>query len=124
MANFYAKNTQFKQHAEVTPKTWRERFVETIALCKYKVQQQAKLDSSFQQKINQQRQFANRLQWSSPAIVFQQYLNQLAGTDTQTYLLFQAQIADFQRLWEAYFKDKFISQKPTTTQDFAQFSQF
>ncbi|HAI76368.1 MAG TPA: hypothetical protein DCM08_08975 [Microscillaceae bacterium] len=124
VANFYAKNPQFKQPAEGSPKTWRERFVETIALREYKIQQQAKLDSSFQQKINQQRQFANRLQWSSPAIVFQQYLNQLAGTDTQTYLLFQAQVADFQRRWEAYFKDKFISQKPITTQDFAQFPQF
>ncbi|MCU0389975.1 MAG: DUF3526 domain-containing protein [Thermoflexibacter sp.] len=124
LAAFYQKNAQFERKASESEKTWQDWWREGFAEDEYAEQMLQKIKQDFQAKANAQRNFANGFQYVSPVILFQNTLNQIAKTDTKTYMDFQEKVEDFEKEWSAYFKGKFMKNEKLTTKDYANFPKF
>jgi ABC-2 type transport system permease protein len=121
---FYAKNPQLTRKTNDVAKTWRDVWYERFALMEYNQTLQQDIQESFAQKASAQRQFAQYFAYTSPAILLQNHFNNIAQTDTQTYLTFQEQLKNYEKRWTAYFKEKFMQNKKLTAKDYAHFPSF
>jgi ABC-2 type transport system permease protein len=124
LADFYAKNTQFKRPTSEGEKTWKDWWREGFAEDNYALQLKNNLQKQYAEKANAQRNFANGFQYFSPTILFQNTLNKIAATDTETYLNFQKETENFERKWTAYFETKFMKDEKMTVKDFESFPKF
>ncbi len=124
LAAFYAKNPQFENKKDEDEKSWKDYWREGFAEEDYLKEMMAKLEHKFQGQAQAQRDFAGVFQWLSPAILFQNKLNQLAKTDTQSYLDFDVKVAGFEANWTNYFKNKFMKDEKMTTKDFDNFPRY
>jgi len=118
---FYSKNPRFVRKKQEADKTWRDWWRENLAEGDYLAQLTTQTKLKFDTQAQVQRGFANRFRYLSPTIMMQNALNQLAGTDTQTYLQFHQRTAEFEQRWSAYFKAKFLNDEKLTTKDFERF---
>lgn len=121
--DFYKQNPAFKKPIE-EEKTWRDNWRERLVERQYSQKKLIQLQQNFMQKAQAQRNFANNFQYFSPAILLQNILNNIAKTDTKTYLDFQEKVDNFEKKWSAYFKDKFDKNEKMKVKDFDNFPKF
>lgn len=124
LAAFYQKNAQFARKTNESEKTWQDWWREGFAEDEHTEQILQNIRNEFYAKAETQRKFANSFQFFSPVILFQNKLNQIAKTDTQTYMDFQKEVESFEKEWTAYFKGKFMNNEKLTTKDYANFPKF
>ncbi len=124
LADFYAKNPQFKRPASEGEKTWKDWWREGFAEDNYVLQLKNKLQKQYAEQAQAQRNFANGFQYFSPIILFQNKLNKIAATDTETYLSFQNSIEVFEKKWTTYFETKFMKDEKIMVKDFESFPKY
>ncbi|MCK0131287.1 ABC transporter permease subunit [Flavobacteriaceae bacterium F08102] len=59
--------------------------------------------SSYDEKLEEQQNWINKLKWTSPAIITQRALGRLAGTTKQDYDTYQEQVLQFAEEWRSFF---------------------
>lgn len=117
LTNLYQAHPQWTRKPE-PEQGWEDYWRENIALYAYRDSLLAAVDNQFQQQVANQQQVAHGLRFLSPAILMQNSLNEVAGTDTQQYRAFERNVDQFFRMWQAYFRGKFLRGEVLTTKDY------
>lgn len=117
----YYKNNPNLERKPKSEYIWKDYWIDNFAINEQRDRELGKIEESFNQKATDQRTFTEKFVWTSPAILYQTYLNKLAQTDTQTYLAFQKKLLSFQNEWTTYFKTKFMNGEAIKAKDFDDF---
>jgi len=109
----------FEDHPELIPGGTSKAEIDNFNAQTYAVQEavdrqvQPVLDRYDAQLLRQQS-LVDRLKFLSPAIVTQEALNRIAGTDLGRYRYFIAQVDRFHRKWKDYFNTRSVQKVPMT----------
>ena len=74
---------------------------------------------TYDTQLRNQQQWLNKLKWMSPAITVQESLNKMAGTSTEDYENFRAQVVTFSESWREHFMPFLYNNKPFSQQDYS-----
>ncbi|WP_456730831.1 DUF3526 domain-containing protein [Bradyrhizobium sp. USDA 3364] len=87
-------------------------------LAKQKVDEQIEpLLKRFDQQLLQQQKLVDRLSWLSPAILVNEALTSIAGTDSRRFLAFKDQTETFHEKWRQYFSPRILESRAMTVRD-------
>ncbi|MCA6106177.1 DUF3526 domain-containing protein [Bradyrhizobium cenepequi] len=78
----------------------------------------------FDQQLRQQQRLVDRLSLLSPAILVNEALNSIAGTDSRRFLAFKDQTEAFHNSWRQYFSPKILESRAMTVQDLSSLPQW
>lgn len=84
----------------------------------------AEIMAAYDMQIARQSAAVNWLRFLSPAILMQEALSVIAGTDSQRYRDFAAQIDNFHREWQNFFVPRAMNNQQLTLADFETFPRF
>ena len=121
LQKFYEENPSEKDKNNNTTDRFRKYWNKNFILLKEKNKFMDAFEAKFENQSMNQRKFANKLSCFSPAIIFQNTMNEIAGTDTQHYLNFQNSTKIFQKEWTDYFYTKYKNHQKLTVEDFNNF---
>ncbi len=79
----------------------------------------APLVNSYEEQLQKQQHWLNRFKWLSPAITVQESLNRMAGTSTQDYEHYRAQVVGFSQKWRSHFMPYLYNNKTFKKEDHA-----
>ncbi|MGY3484372.1 ABC-type transport system involved in multi-copper enzyme maturation permease subunit [Bradyrhizobium sp. USDA 4011] len=89
-----------------------------LFLAKQKVDEQIEpLLKRFDQQLLQQQKLVDRLSWLSPAILVNEALTSIAGTDSRRFLAFKDQTETFHNGWRQYFSPRILESRAMTVRD-------
>ncbi|MDP1772763.1 MAG: DUF3526 domain-containing protein [Methylobacter sp.] len=78
----------------------------------------------YDRQLAQQQRIVDSLRFLSPAIVMQEALNAVAGTDNSRYQQLSLQVDAFHRVWQDFFLPKVLDNTPLTLADYQNFPRF
>jgi ABC-2 type transport system permease protein len=84
----------------------------------------AQIMAGYDQQLAQQQRIVDSLRFLSPAIVMQEALNAVAGTDNSRYQHLSGQVDAFHRVWQGFFLPKVLENTPLTLADYQHFPHF
>jgi ABC-2 type transport system permease protein len=94
-------------------------------LAKQKVDEQVEpLLKRFDQQLLQQQKLVDRLSLLSPAILVNEALSSIAGTDSRRFLAFKEQTEAFHDKWRQYFSPRIQESRAMTVQDLSSLPQW
>lgn len=118
-----------QEHPEMTVKPV-SKGDDTAASRKRVLVQQAAADriaqimAGYDRQLAQQQRIVDSLRFLSPAIVMQEALNAVAGTDNSRYQHLSGQVDAFHRVWQGFFLPKVLENTPLTLADYQHFPRF
>ena len=80
--------------------------------------------AGYDRQLARQQRVVDSLRFLSPAIVMQEALNAVAGTDNSRYRHLSEQVDAFHREWQAFFLPKVLENTPLTLEDYQHFPRF
>jgi ABC-2 type transport system permease protein len=78
----------------------------------------------FDHQLLQQQKLVDRLSLLSPAILVNEALNSVAGTDSRRFLAFKDQTEAFHNKWRQYFSPRILESRAMTVQDLSSLPQW
>ncbi|MEM8762957.1 MAG: DUF3526 domain-containing protein [Bacteroidota bacterium] len=84
----------------------------------------APLVNAYEDQLKKQQNWINSFKWVSPAIIAQESLNRMAGTSTQDYENFRAQVVAFAADWRNHLIPLLFNNEKFTTDDVAGLPKF
>jgi ABC-2 type transport system permease protein len=84
----------------------------------------AQIMAGYDRQLAQQQRIADKLRFLSPAIVMQEALNAVAGTDNSRYQHLSRQVDAFHSMWQGFFVPKVLANTPLTLADYQRFPHF
>lgn len=78
----------------------------------------------YQSRLKQQQEWISTLRFLSPTLVVQNSMNDLAGTSTQHYNAYRAQVITFSESWRNYFLPRMFRNESMRKEDFASLPSF
>lgn len=84
----------------------------------------AQIMAGYDQQLAQQQRSVDTLRFLSPAILMQEALNAVAGTDNSRYRHLSRQVDAFHRVWQGFFLPKVLENTPLTFADYQHFPHF
>ncbi|WP_067147812.1 DUF3526 domain-containing protein [Pseudotamlana agarivorans] len=121
LQKYYEENPSEKENKGETTNRVRAYWDKNFILLDEKRKFMNAFESKFENQSTKQRALANSLSWLSPAILLQNTMNKIAGTDTQHYLDFQKKAVNFQKEWTQYFYIKYKNHQKLTVEDYNHF---
>lgn len=82
------------------------------------------IENRYAEPLIQQQTFINATRFLSPAVLLQQTLYALAGTDQARYEHFLRQRDDYHNTWNAFFNPKIFDETPFTSADYRKIPRF
>ncbi len=82
------------------------------------------INDSFNNQINKQKEFIDKLQFLSPAIVAQEIIYDISGSGIDRLQNYSNQLNDFQKIWRNFFVTKIFDSKPLYANDYNQLPKF
>jgi len=95
-----------------------------IAVQQAAAERNAQVLARYEHSLASQQSVVDRLRYLSPAILLQEALNDVAGTDSARYRHFYDQVDLFHRDWQAVFLPKALYNTRLTLSDYEQFPRF
>ncbi|UFZ02732.1 DUF3526 domain-containing protein [Bradyrhizobium ontarionense] len=87
-------------------------------LAKQRVDEQIEpLLKRFDHQLLEQQRLVDIVGFLSPAIIVNEALNSVAGNDSRRFVAFKAQTEAFHNVWRAFFSQKILEDRATTTDD-------
>lgn len=80
--------------------------------------------AGYDRQLAQQQRSVDTLRFLSPAILMQEALNAVAGTDNNRYRHLSRQVDAFHRVWQGFFLPKVLENTPLTFADYQRFPHF
>lgn len=80
--------------------------------------------ADYDRQLARRQRIAEILRFLSPAIVMQEALNTVAGTDNGRYQHLSRQLDAFHRVWQDFFLPKALGNTPLTLADYQHFPHF
>jgi ABC-2 type transport system permease protein len=119
----------YRDHPELAPKDTTEEnqyswWLGNFAAADVINQSTKPILDNYNQALQQQQAWGNRLSFLSPAILVQDGLNDLAGTSPAHYTDFRNQVIKFSDQWHAYFSTRMFKNERMQSADFATLPQF
>jgi ABC-2 type transport system permease protein len=119
----------YREHPELAPKDTTEEnqyswWLGNFAASDVINQSTKPILNNYNQALQQQQAWVNRLSFLSPAILVQDGLNDLAGTSPAHYTDFRNQVIKFSDQWHAYFSTRMFKNERMQSADFASLPQF
>lgn len=114
---YYQTQTRFQPLPESEQRdeqAWVEYWVLKMASDQY-IQQ---VNIAYQTQLDRQQAAARQFRWLSPAVLMQEALNRIAGTDTERLLRFRRQLEPYQAEWQALLAPKLLEGSPMTQADY------
>ena len=120
-----ALNQYFYDHVEYTPGANVKDFL-AVSMAKADAvdKAMAPLYARFQTQLARQDRMVSRFQFLSPAIMMQQALNSISGTDAGRYANFIEQVSAFRTEWTGYFAKRFLNDEPLRSAEYDQIPRF
>lgn len=118
-----------QEHPEMTAKPLAKGD-DTAAIRRRVLVQQAAAEritqimAGYDRQLAQQQRSVNTLRFLSPAIVMQEALNAVAGTDNNRYRHLSRQVDAFHRVWQGFFLPRVLENTPLTLADYQHFPRF
>lgn len=84
----------------------------------------AQIMARYDNQLAQQHRVVDSLRFLSPAILMQEALNNVSGTDNGRYQHFSRQVDQFYREWQGFFLPKVLNNTPLTLADYEHFPRF
>ncbi len=84
----------------------------------------AQIMAGYDRQLSQQQRIVDSLSFLSPAIVMQEALNAVAGTDNNRYQYLSRQVDAFHHVWQGFFLPKVLENTPLTLADYQRFPRF
>jgi ABC-2 type transport system permease protein len=75
-------------------------------------------------QLDKQQQIMDRTQFLLPAVLFQESLNHLSGTNRLRFVDFEQQVLSFNRVWARYFEERVFRNQRVRRTDIATLPQF
>lgn len=118
-----------QEHPEMTAKPLAKADDVTAIRKRILVQQAAagrisQIMAGYDRQLARQQHVVDSLRFLSPAIVMQEALNAVAGTDNSRYRHLSGQVDAFHREWQAFFLPKVLENTPLTLEDYQHFPRF
>lgn len=121
LQKFYEENPSEKDSEKDATNRFRSYWNRNFILLDEKNKFMDAFENKYKKQAMNQRKFANKLSWISPAVILQNTMNEIAETDTQHYLNFQNNTKTFQKRWINYFYTKYKNHQKLTVKDFNNF---
>lgn len=87
-------------------------------------QELAPLVEAYEEKLQFQQSWIGRFSWVSPAVTIQESLNRLAGSSTDDYMNYKAQVVAFASRWRDHMMPFLYNNTDFTSEDYASLPQF
>ncbi|MEM9361845.1 MAG: DUF3526 domain-containing protein [Bacteroidota bacterium] len=82
------------------------------------------LINGYENQLVKQQNWVSSLKWSSPAVIVQESLNQIAGTSTQDYESYRKQVIGFAGTWRDHFLPFLFNNQDFSQKDYEGLPQF
>ncbi len=118
-----------QEHPEMAAKPVDKSGDATAARKRVLVQQAAaervaQIMAGYDRQLERQQHSVDSLRFLSPAIVMQEALNAVAGTDNSRYQHLSMQVDAFHHVWQGFFLPKVLENTPLTLADYRLFPHF
>ncbi len=80
--------------------------------------------TGYENQLQKQQAWLEKLKWISPAITVQESLNKMAGASTGDYEHFRKQVVDFAETWRSFLTPFLYNNKDFTQKDYSALPQF
>ncbi|MBP2830863.1 DUF3526 domain-containing protein [Aquimarina sp. U1-2] len=80
--------------------------------------------TTYENQLQKQQAWVEKLKWASPAITVQESLNKMAGTSTGDYDHFRKQVVVFAETWRSYLTPFLYNNQNFTQKDYPELPQF
>lgn len=120
-----ALNQYYYDHVEYSPSGDTNEFL-AVSMAKRAAVDKAMepLFERFRAQRAQQDRIVSTFQFVSPAIMMQQALNAISGTDSMRYSHYIDQVVAFRTQWVDYFTKRFLKREVLSASDYAHFPKF
>ncbi|MEO8164177.1 MAG: DUF3526 domain-containing protein, partial [Betaproteobacteria bacterium] len=120
-----ALNEYYYEHIEYVPESKVDDFLAVTKAKNEAVERAVRpLYESFHNQLLLQDRIVGLFQFSSPAIIMQRVLNDVAGTGAARHYNFVSQVQAFREKWVSYFTVRFLLKSPLSSAEFASFPRF
>ena len=121
---FYSHHPEMPQQTEGADEAYKKQWRSILIEAEYADSLVNIVESDFTAQLERQEKLASTFVYFSPSLIFQSALNDLSGTDANTYKMFLADLSTFAGEWAGYFKTKFLMNEQLTVADYHQLPAF
>jgi len=113
--NFLRDHPEYATNDNGTSRGFYHRYIASQKLVKKEL---SPILDSYENQLKKQQDWIGVFKWISPAVITQEYLNQMAGTSAQDYDDFRKQVVRFSGVWREHFIPFLFNNQNFSQQDY------